>query len=71
MSNEKFWMVFVMDGHSPTKCHPTKLAAEIEAQRQARATGSVVYVLETIYGYRLPEQSVSRFELVNAPNAKG
>ena len=43
---EKFWMLFVLNGNSPTYQHESKESAYAEARRLARVSGQKVYVLE-------------------------
>lgn len=40
---EKFWMVYCLSGHAPTKRHETEASAENEAQRLACANPDKYY----------------------------
>jgi len=45
---DKFWMLYVEGGQSPTHKHFDKNAAKIEAERLARISNERVHVLESV-----------------------
>lgn len=54
MEQGKFWMVFNPVGRSPTYMHPTRDAADTEAQRLARENpGHQFIVLKAVGGFEV------------------
>jgi len=48
MPEEKFWMLFVEGGNSPTKRHYDRGEAEREAERLCNTNGHMVHLLESV-----------------------
>lgn len=55
---EKFWMVYLENGNSPTFRHSSVEAARQEAERLTRQTGRRAFVLESKQAVELSEPPV-------------
>ena len=64
---EKFWMVYLENGNSPTFRHSSVEAARQEAERLTRQTGRRAYVLETRQAVELSEPPVKWTETDKEP----
>ena len=61
MTHYKFWMVFAEGGQSPNRQHFVEAEASAEARRLAKKNGRPAYVLESKFGYEVPEPLVVKF----------
>ncbi|MHA6684450.1 hypothetical protein [Mesorhizobium sp. A556] len=63
----KFWMVYCMDGGSPTFKHLTKDSAQAEAKRLAeRSPGKLFVVLAAVDSFKCPLGPVESVKLRKA-----
>ncbi len=64
---EKFWMVYLENGNSPTFRHNSIESARQEAERLTRQTGRRAYVLETRQAVELAPAPVKWTETDEEP----